>query len=336
MNYAAFLNDAERGTVPPLVLLHGSDVQLLDDAARVATRALFPDPAHVLLGREVIDGRDGDAETIVRAAMTLPLATTKRLVVVRHGQVLASRGAETLTTYVTNPNPSTCLLLLADESLNATRERKTPHWLLRVIPPPLVIELPARRGRALGDWLRERASAEGLTVTEDAARLLVEWVGDDSARLLGEVRKAALAGGPDQRTVGWKEITAVVGEHRLRGVFDLTRAVERREIGPALTTLDRLLATEEPMVLLSMLAREIRGAWRIREDHRHGRSVDQIARALGRPPAAVETLLAYATQAGAALPEQLRRCWETERRLKSGGEARSEMATLVAELCRTR
>jgi len=336
VNHAAFLRDVARGEVPALALLHGTDLQSLDDAVRAATGALFPDPHHVLLGREIIDAREADVETIIRAAMTLPLATGKRLVIVRHCQALAARGAEPLATYVADPNPSSCLLLLADEPLHASRERRAPHWLLRVIPPAVVVELPARRGRSLEDWLRERARAEGLTVTEDAARALVEWVGDEGARLLGEVRKAALAGGPEHRTVGWKEVSAVVGEQRLRGVFDLTRAVERRELGVALATLDRLLATEEPMVLLAMLAREIRSAWHVEEQRQRGQPLEQIARALGRPPAVVETLLAYANGAHPPLPEQLRRCWEVERRLKSGGEARGEMTALVARLCSSR
>jgi hypothetical protein len=34
-----------------------------------------------------------------------------------------------------------------------------------------------------------------------------------------------------------------------------------------------------------------------------------------------------------ALAAKLRRCWEVERRLKSGGAAHAEMAALVTELC---
>jgi hypothetical protein len=37
--------------------------------------------------------------------------------------------------------------------------------------------------------------------------------------------------------------------------------------------------------------------------------------------------------AGARLPHLVERCWEVERRLKSGGEPRAELTALVAELC---
>jgi DNA polymerase-3 subunit delta len=320
--------------VAPVILVHGADPQLLDDAVALVVKAVFSSATEAANGREVFDGREASPDAIVRSALTLPLLAGARLVVVRRAQALAAKGSEALAAYVADPNPATRLLLLADEPLSANRDRRTDHWLLGVVPAAGLVTLPARRGRVLEDWLRGRAAAEGLSVSEEAARQLVAWVGDDSAALLGETRKAALAGGPDNRAVGVREVSAVVGEHRMSGVFDLTRAVERRDAGLALRTLERLLATEEPVLLLALLTREVRTAWTVRDLRARGQGVDQIARVLRRPPAAVEAIAA----AGAAGPDtfawKLERCWEVERRLKSGGEASAEMAALVAELCR--
>jgi DNA polymerase-3 subunit delta len=335
MDASTFLRNAERGPLPPVVLVHGGDAQLLDDVLAVVTRGLFPDAAAAAFDREVFDGREADTEAVVNAALTLPLGAPRRLVVVRHAQGLPARDAGTLARYAAAPSPAACLLLLADEALGPGRDRKAPHWLLEAVPATAVVEPVARRGRAVEDWVRQRARGEGLTVSEEAARLLVQWVGDDGAALLGEVRKAALAGGPDNRSVGVTEVTAVVGEHRVSGVFDLTRAIERREPGLALRTLERLLATEDPMPVLALLTREVRTAWTVREWHAGGLSVEQIARRLNRPPAVVQALVAAATaQSPAALTRKLERCWETERRLKSRGDPLAEMATLVTELCR--
>ncbi|MBI2216540.1 MAG: DNA polymerase III subunit delta [Candidatus Rokubacteria bacterium] len=337
MDYAAFVRSAERAQLPPLVLVHGGDAQLVDDALAAATRGLFADPTLVAFGREVVDARDVPAEDIVRSAMTLPLMTAVRLVVVRHAQELAAKAATVIGEYTANPNPSTCLLLLADELLAGGRDGK-PHWLLRAVPASGVVTLPARRGRALEEWLRQRAAADGITVSEDAARLLVEWVGDDTAALLGEVRKAALAGAAvgtagANRQVGKREVEAVVGEHRLAGVFDLTRAIERRDVGLALRTLERLLVSEEPMRLLALLTSETRMAWLVHELTRRGQPAEQIARTLRRPAGVISARLAALGGASAAtLRAKLQRCWEVERRLKSGGQVKAELAALVAEL----
>lgn len=343
MDPTAFLRSVASGRIPPVTLVHGADGQLLDDLLGAVTRALFAEPGHAALDREVLDAREVSVESLVTAALTLPFSAAARLVAVRHCQALAAKGGEALARYLAAPNPTTLLLLLADETLRAGRDRKSDHWLLETFgaagagTPAAVVEPVARRGRALEDWLRERAAADGLTLSEGAARLLVQWVGEDPALLLGEVRKAALAGGGDHRSVGEAEIRAVVGEHRVSGVFDLTRALERRDLALALRTLDRLLATEEPMLILAMLTREVRTAWTVQVWRRRGQSVEQIARILRRPPAAVEAILAsLGADSSAALAEKLRRCWTTEHALKSGGEPRAEMAMLVSRLCGAR
>jgi DNA polymerase-3 subunit delta len=338
VDYAGFLQAAERGQPPPLALLHGPDEQLLDDALALVIRGLFADASELALGREVLDGDDVTVETVVRSAMTLPFMTRRRLVVVRRAQALLARGAEHLVAYARDPNPGTCLLLLADEGLGASRDRRSDHWLLGAVPAAAVVALPLRKGRALEDWLRQRAAAEGLVVTDEAARLLVQWVGEDGARLLGEARKAALGGGPEHRKVGVNEVTALVGEHRVSDVFELTRAVERRDVGLALRTLDRLLATEEPVLLLALLTRSVRQALTVRDLAAAGQSAGEIARVVRpTPPPVVEAIMArVAGAAGAALPRQLARCWQAEWRCKSGGQARAELTALVADLCGTR
>ena len=334
MDVAGFLRVVERGPLPPVVLIHGADPQLLDDALAAVASALFPDPTLAPLGREVLDGRDASADDVVRSALTLPLMTASRLVAVRHVQGLKASAA--FTDYVRDPNPTTCVLLLADESLEASRDRKR-HWLLEAIPPAGVVTVPTRQGRALADWLRQRAAQEGLHVSEEAARLLVEWVGDDTAALLGETRKAALVGASGPGAVGVKDVTAVVGEQRLAGVFDLTRAIERRDVGGALRTLNRLLVSEEPMRLLALLAGEVRLGWTVGELTRRGQSPEQIAKTVRRPPGVIQARLAAATASSApAFAMKLRRCFDVEVRLKSGGDAHAELSALVAELASER
>jgi DNA polymerase III subunit delta len=334
MDYAALLQAAGRGQPPPIALLHGPDPQLLDDALAATTRGLFREAGEAALGREVFEGSEVAVDDVVRAASTLPFMTAMRLVAVRRCQALSAKGADALAAYARDPNPSTALLLLADESLGASRDRRD-HWLLGAVPASAIVSLATRDGRSSETWLRQRAAAEGLTVGEEAARLLVQWVGDDGASLLGEARKAALAGGPDNTTVGVKEVTAVVGEHRLSGVFDLTRAVQRREVGTALRTLDRLLATEEPMRLLALLTADVRATITVADLAARGQGAEQIARVVRKPAPVVDAIARGPAAAPApTLARRLQRCWEAERRLKSSGEPQAELTALVVDLCR--
>src|SRR5438046_1837590 len=125
-----------------------------------------------------------------------------------------------------------------------------------------------------------------------------------------QARKAALAGGSDNAAVGVKEVTAVVGEHRLSGVFDLTRAVQRREIGVALRTLDRLLATEEPMRLLALLTADARATMTVADLAARGQGAEQVARVVRKPPPGVDAIARGPGPAPApVLARRLGRCW---------------------------
>jgi DNA polymerase-3 subunit delta len=329
MEYGAFLRAAERGELPPVALLHGPEPFLLEDAVARITRALFPDAGGACLSREVLGAKEAGPEGILRAARTLPFLATRRLVVVRGADALGPKQSEPLAEYVRAPNPSTVLLLLAAESLDAS------HWLVRAVGPAGTVAVRALSGAACVNWLRARAAAEGIEMDARTAELVIDLVGEDLTTLLGEVRKAALAADPPGGRVTEGHVRAVIGERRVRHVFELMRALEARETGAALGVLQSLLdSREDPLGLLAMLAREARLLWQVVEWQRAGRSPDEIARRLRRPPAAAASLQALgASLAGGAPAHRLRRCVEAERRLKLGSPPRAELALLVSELC---
>ncbi len=333
MDYVALLREIERHAPPPVALLHGNDALLADDAVRLLSRVLFPDPAMAALDREVLDARETTADAIVRSAETFPFVSPRRLVVARNVDALPAKGADRLVAYLAGPSATTCLLLLASEALGTDRSRQSEHWLLRAVPADAVVGLAPLRGAALERSLRQRAQIDGLEVTDEAARLLIDLVGEDLGRLLGEAHKSALAGGPENRRVGASQVAAVVGENRLRSLFELTGSIERGDRIQALSLLDQVLsAGEEPLVLLALITRHLRNLWIAREQAGDGQAA--LARRLRLPPAVAERLIARARQVtGQDLAYRLERCWQVEYRVKSGGQPTAELTALIAELC---
>jgi DNA polymerase-3 subunit delta len=334
MDYVALLREIERHAPPPLALLHGNELLLADDAVKLLSRVLFPDPAMAALDREIMDAREATADAIARSAETFPFAAPRRLVVARNVEALPAKGAERLSGYLARPSTTTCLFLLASEALGADRTRQNPHWLLRAVPPGAVVELGPLRGTTLERALKQRAQIDSLDLTDEAARLLVDLTGEDLGRLLGEAHKAAIAGGPANRRVGASEVAAVVGENRLRGLFELTGSIERGDRSRALSLVDQVLsAGEEPLVLLALMTRHLRNLSVAAEEARQGRPAPTLARRLRVPPAVAERLIARARQLTTRdLAYRLERCWQVEHRVKSGGHPVAELTALIAEL----
>ena len=329
MDYVAFLKAVERGQTPAVALLHGPEPFLLEEAVTHVTQALFPGEADLSLLRETLDARETDADAIVQAALVLPWMSARRLVVARAVDALSAKQGEALAGYVRAPNPSTVLLLLAASALPGS------HWLTQAVSAAWNVSVAVPSGRQLSAWLCAQARSDGLELDQDAADLLIELSGNDLARLNGDVAKAALAGGQDNRRVGVSEVRAVVGEHRLRHVFDLTRAVTTRDAASALSVLELLLnAGEEPLGVLGMLVREVRAVWETAEALRRGRREEDIARILRRPPAAATAVIERARTTGPGTAARLvERCWEAERRIKLSAPPRPELSLLVADLC---
>ena len=329
MDYTSFLKAAERGEAPPVVLLHGPELFLLEDAVSRVTHALFAEATDRALLRETFDVKEAGAESVVQAALMLPWGSARRLVVARGVEDLGAKQGEPLAAYVRAPNPSTVLLLLASRALPST------HWLMQAVPSGSSVAVTSLVGRQLIGWLRARARADGFELDEAAAELLAELSGTDLTGLRGDIEKAALAGGPDNRRVGIAQVRAVVGEHRLHNIFELTRAIAARDTASALRLLELLLnAGEDPFGVLGMLGREARALWQAAEGLRLGRREEEIARGLRRPPDAAAALIERARAMAPGGPARLlTRCWEVERRLKLSGLARPEVSLLIADLC---
>jgi len=329
VDYASFLKAADRGEAPPVTLLHGAEAFLIDDAVSRVTHALFADVSDPTLLKETFDAKEAGAESVVQAALMLPWGSARRLVVARGVEDLTAKQGEALAVYVRAPNPSTVLLLLAGQALTAA------HWLMQAMPSGSSVAVAPLVGRQLIGWLRARARTDGFELDEAAAELLADLSGNDLTRLRGDIEKAALAGGPDNRRVSVAEVRAVVGEHRLHHIFELTQALAARDTGTALRLLELLLnAGEDAFGVLGMLAREVRALWQAAEGLRLGRSEEDIARALRRPPHAAAALIDRARVMPPSEPARLlTRCWDVERRLKLSGSTRPEVSLLVADLC---
>lgn len=321
--------------MPRLLLLYGPEPVLVEELAeRVAAAALAgSDP---VLARELVFADESPPEALVAAARDLPLGGSGRLVVVRGLHALGARALDrwrqTLATARSGQPPwppeGTTVLLVAP---GVTRRAS----VLRLVPDADQVEVRPPVGRALLAWLRERAARANATLEPAAADALLALVGEDVARLAGEVDKAAVMVGPGGR-ITEDLVRTLTGAGRGHQLWELADALERGDRGTALRVLDALLgAREDPLAVLAHVVGYVRDLWRARSARAQGLDARRLAARLPRrrPDWAVERLLARAAAPGSDPSAALLRCFEVELRLKSGGgDPRALLTALVAEL----
>lgn len=274
------------------------------------------------------------------AGRTLSLFGARQLVVVRGLGGLSAKPVERLRAAIDAarsgtpgwPAEGTTVLFLAPGV-----DRRSPA--LRLVPDALGLEVRPPTGRAVTGWLRERARVAGLDLAPAAAEALVALVGEDLSRLATELEKAAVFAAGDRRLTE-DVVRSLVGESRIRQYWELTQALEDGDRAKALRVLDQLLAAhEEPTVLLGQLVGYLRDLWRTKAGLADRKDAREIGKLLTRrrPDWAVERLMARASGVpGETLVAGVRRCFETEVRLKSsGGDPRTLLTVLVADLART-
>jgi DNA polymerase-3 subunit delta len=322
-----------RGQVAPVYLLVGEEVLLRDEFLSRLLPALLPS-GMVTLNLDVLSGREAAAADLITRCRTVPAFSPRRVVVVKEADHLRPEVWESLLTYLEAPASSTCLICVAEKLDSADRRLKRLEEVgkvLRFAAPRTEKE----RERRTQHWISERARQHGKSLAPEAQMLLLTLQGPDLLPLAQEVDKLCLFVG-EREQIDLEAVEALVGHGRVRGIFELTRAVGRRDLEGALSCLRDLLDRgEEPLRILGMLARQVRLLLRAKELLAESRPPGEISRLLGVPRAFLSEILEGAKIASAArLEEGLIRLLDLDRALKSSGRGQSLYLELgVIELC---
>ncbi|HXT94859.1 MAG TPA: DNA polymerase III subunit delta [Polyangia bacterium] len=300
-----------RGEIAPIYCLSGE--RYLVDAAAAAIRAavLAEAGAAAAFNQDVFDLKEKGLGAALGTARTLPMLAKRRLVVGKAIDEVKAADLEPLADYAEDPNPATCLLLVADKvdvrfkAFQALKKRGYLH-----VFAPL-------RDQALGGWLRAEARARQVTLAADAAEALATAAGPDLGRLSQALDLLALyAGG---KPIGVDAVEDLVAETRERGIFELTKAIGAGNVTRSLALLTNMLRNREPALRIQfMLARHLRQVWRAKELAAAGAGRNEIAAGVGINPYFLDDVLVPARRMSrAALERAFERLYTADVDLKS-------------------
>ena len=150
----------------------------------------------------------------------MPFGIDKRLVIVRNADDLKKADSEALVAYLASPADFTVLALLANKLAKNTRLYKAAE---------AVIDCAPRKAYELPSQVRAMATSHGIAMTDSAAKLLVELVGEDTVHLDAELKKIALAHAGAQ-PVAPEEVSALVTRTSQAKPWDFTTPFTQRNV----------------------------------------------------------------------------------------------------------
>ena len=323
-------NTLERGQVAPLYCLTGDEPFLIDRFLEALRRVVLGPGGDNGFNLELLDAKEKGLGAVVDGARTVPMFATRRLLVVRGIQDLKSEQLEPLLPYIKDPNPSTCLVLVASGKVDARWKvfqglKKAGH----------LHEFARLRDWQLGDWLAGEARRKGLSVARDALAALAESAGPDLGRLSLCLEQVALYAGEGTPITG-AHVEAVVPESRERGIFELTKAIGAGRTPQAMHLLGALVRNREPALRIQfMLLRQLRQIWRAKELLAQAVPRQEMAAQVGINPYFLDDVLVPARKMStAALEKSFELLYEADRKLKSSRiDPDIQVARLVRQLC---
>ncbi len=235
-SFDALQRSLAKGEVQSVYYFFGDEELLKDDAVRqVVALAVEASTRDFNLDRR--RGPELSADQFRSLVETPPMLAARRCVVVTEVECLQQKRPKqqalraAVTGYVARPSPETVLVLVrsAGEKPDPELERRATAVDFEILEPARVLK-----------WIHHRAKESGLTLEDDAARLLQEAVGDDLPQLAAELAKLAAA--VQGRPVTVADVADLVGVRHGETASDFVNMVTGRRFAEAAAMVPRLLA----------------------------------------------------------------------------------------------
>lgn len=277
MEIGKVIESARDGQWKPVYVLVGAERFLIDRAVGMLRRAVV-DEATAGFNEDSFHGRGLAGGTVVSAASTLPMMAQARFVLVRDAGSIAAAEQEAVARYIANPNPSTCLILVADKLDGRGKLAKAAK------KAKVFVDAKPLKGGAVRQFATAEAKARGHRLASDAAAALLDALGEDLAALGDAMERLSLFVGAGQ-PIDLAAVEACVTRVRTESVWALVDSVSLRNAPGALRAAASLLADREPPLrILALVARQLRMVARMRQALAEGLRGPEAARAAGAPP----------------------------------------------------
>ena len=319
-----------KGKIPAVYLWYGEDRFLIQEALKVLKSFYFmTDPSGS--GIEVVSAKELSPATIVERANTMSFFANRLVIVeeVTYFQDGQTADLEPFLDYISNPNPSTCLLFMT-ESVHKGRKF---YKMLAKGGEILEFCAPKRPQEWLA-WVQLELKARGKSMDTQVAYQFIDWAGHHTGVLSQELDKLVIFT-EGRQTITVEDIKTISTRTIEASVFDLLDAVANRSSAKALGTLHEVLLNEHPLKVLTLLVRQVRLLLGCNALRRRGGNVAEAPSSLGISPFEAQKIWQQSVKLSMEqLSKALSECLKTDLALKtSGGDPGLLLEMMIIRFC---
>ena len=338
MTYKELLDSLKKGEIHNLYLFYGEERYLLLDAIKKFKSKLLKEETYEM-NYIVIEKNDPEeyVNAIIESCETLPFFSEYKLVLVKNEEDQLSRlndkSLKKLMNYIEEktdmPENKTVLIIVGGEKIDL---RKKFNKLVEKIGK--IVYFQRLSFEEAVNYTGYFFVKSGKKITKADAEYLVKSVGTDLYAIVNEIHKVICYS--DSEKIEMEKMKEVLSINLQQNIFNLVSAIGRKKEKEAYKVLYALLEKGEvPLIILSMIIRQMRLIAKIKTFE--GKFVDKrsIASSLGVPYFVVEELT---RQSKLFKKEDLERaykeCLKCDIALKSGADSSLALEELVKKLCK--
>ena len=169
-------------------------------------------------------GLESDIDTIITAAKRFPMMAERQVIIVREAQML--KNFDNLLFYLQNPQPTT-VLVFAHKNGSIDKRKKVATELER---KGVVLDSKKVREDQLPAFINARMREKGLTADEKSVLMIRESIGNDLARIAGEVEKLSIAMPAGATHITPELVEEHIGISKEFNNFELQNALVNKDI----------------------------------------------------------------------------------------------------------
>lgn len=304
-----------RGNISAVHLWYGEDRFLIQEGLKVLKSFYFmSDPSGS--GIEQVSAKELSPAAIIERANTMSFFANRLVIVedVTYFQDGQTADLEPFLDYFANPNPSTCLLFIAE---SVHRGRKF-YKALDKTGEIMEFSAPKKPQEWLA-WVQSELKARDKAMDSQVISQFIEWTGHHTGVLYQELDKLIIYVG-DRQKITAEDIKAITPRSIETSIFDLLDAVASRSSAKALQALREVLLKEPALKVLALLVRQVRLLLGCDSLRRHGGNIAEAPSQLGISPYEAQKVWQQANKLSTKqLSKALSECLNTDLALKTGG-----------------
>jgi DNA polymerase-3 subunit delta len=242
--------DAERSIrqkkFSPVYLFYGEEDFLIQEMLDLIIDKAV-DSSTQSFNLDILHGSDVDARDVVSLASAFPMMAEYRVVVVKEFDRLTNK--DNLIPFIENALPSTVLVLILEKPDFRVKINKS------IEKYATLVEFKRMYDNKIPGWIENQIAKLGKSASPDSCQLIQSHVGNSIREIRNEIDKLFIFIG-DKKSIDVDDVNAVVGMSKQYNIFELQKAVGRKDIATAQVILERMLeAGESPVSMIVMLTK---------------------------------------------------------------------------------